>query len=111
VPVLSILEYQALKALLDSHLPERLAALEEGQRADGRPRPLGRVNAGRQAAGERLRAAVSAVMTTQADASAKHVLRALGRQGWAPLPSVRTVQRHMDALRRCDTQQCDVREC
>ena len=66
------------------------------------PASLQRVNDERQAASERLREAIAQALAREADpeaASAKQVMKALARAGWTELPSVRTVQRHLDALR------------
>ena len=66
------------------------------------PDTLRRVNDERQASAERLREAIAAALTREAHpeaVSAKQVMKALARAGWTELPSVRTVQRHLDALR------------
>ncbi len=77
---------------------ERIRELEAGRPPDA----LRERNAVRQAESERLRQALAA---TLADAphpgtiTAKEALRALERAGFDAPPSVRTVQRHLDALR------------
>ena len=66
------------------------------------PAALQRVNDERQAAATRLQEAIAAALAREADpeaVSAKQVMKALARAGWTELPSVRTVQRHLDALR------------
>ncbi len=66
------------------------------------PASLQRVNDERQAASERLREAIAQALASEADpeaVSAKQVMKALARAGWTDLPSVRTVQRHLDSLR------------
>ena len=66
------------------------------------PATLQRVNDERQAASERLREAIAQALASEADpeaVSAKQVMKALARAGWTDLPSVRTVQRHLDSLR------------
>ena len=66
------------------------------------PASLQRVNETRQAAATRLQAAISATLAREADPealTAKEVMKALARAGWTDLPSVRTVQRHLDSLR------------
>lgn len=76
----------------------RIAALEVRQT----PVPLKRRNAARQAEAERLREAIASTLAEhpQPDTlTAKGVLRALERVGVAPLPSERTVLRHLTAIR------------
>ena len=66
------------------------------------PDTLRRVNDERQAGAERLREAIAQALGREADpeaVSAKVVMKALARAGWTELPSVRTVQRHLDPLR------------
>ena len=66
------------------------------------PASLQRVNDERQVAATRLQAAIAAALAREADPgtlTAKQVLRALAQAGWTDLPTVRTVQRHLDALR------------
>ena len=66
------------------------------------PPALTECNAKRQAASERLRAALAAVLAADQHPqaiTAKEALQALRRNGWTTLPSVRTTQRHLDALR------------
>ena len=88
---------RALEALAAAQV-ERIRELEAARPPDA----LRERNAVRQAESERLRQALAA---TRADAphlgtiTAKEALRALERAGFDPLPSVRTVQRHLDALR------------
>ena len=111
MPVPSILEYEALRRLIGADLEQRLAAVEAQLRGEGappQPEPLKARNAERVAEGERLREAISVIVRAHPGRprlSAKHVLRSLtSTQAWdGPLPSVRTVQRHMDALRQSDT--------
>ncbi len=81
---------------LEADLTHLRAQLEAG------PDTLRRVNDERQASAERLREAIVAALAREADlevVSAKVVMKALARAGWTELPSVRTVQRHLDALR------------
>ena len=66
------------------------------------PATLQRVNDERQAAATRLQTAIAAALGREADSgtlTAKEVMKALARAGWTDLPSVRTVQRHLDSLR------------
>ena len=66
------------------------------------PATLQRVNDERQASAERLREAIAAALTREAHpeaVSAKVILRALARQGFEPVPSERTVLRHLTDLR------------
>ncbi len=66
------------------------------------PNALRQRNARRQAESERLQAAIATTLTQvphREVITAKEALRALARAGWTSLPSVRTVQRHLDALR------------
>lgn len=77
---------------------EKRVQLLEGTRA---PVAACRNNAQRRAEGAHLRAAIEEILAAHPDYTAKHVLRALaaidlGRQ---ELPSVRTVQWHITALR------------
>ena len=60
-----------------------------------------RNNAKRRADGEHLRAAVETILASHPDYTAKHVLKALAAidLGRPSLPSVRTVQWHLTALR------------
>ena len=81
---------------LEAELAHLRAQLEAG------PDTLRRVNGERQAGAERLREAIAAALAREADpeaVSAKQVMKALAQAGWTELPSVRTVQRHLDALR------------
>jgi hypothetical protein len=90
-------------ALLERQVAElrwRVADLE-AQR--GAPVALRAHNAALQAASERLRSAIAGILTERPDATGKECLRALERLAWSPLPSVRTVQRHMDTLRQRQT--------
>ena len=66
------------------------------------PETLRRVNGERQASAERLREAIAQAIAREANPeamSAKVVMKALAQAGWTELPSVRTVQRHLDAVR------------
>ena len=66
------------------------------------PASLQRVNDERQVAATRLQAAIAAALAREADPgtlTAKQVLRALARQGFEPVPSERTVLRHLTDLR------------
>ena len=66
------------------------------------PETLRRVNDERQAAATRLQTAIAAALAREADPgtlTAKQVLRALARQGFEPVPSERTVLRHLTDLR------------
>ena len=66
------------------------------------PETLRRVNDERQAAATRLQTAIAQALASEADRgtlTAKEVMKALARAGWTDLPSVRTVQRHLDSLR------------
>ena len=66
------------------------------------PASLQRVNDERQVAATRLQAAIAQALASEVDpeaVSAKQVMKALARAGWTDLPSVRTVQRHLDSLR------------
>ncbi len=66
------------------------------------PASLQRVNETRQAAATRLQAAIAATVAREADPgtlTAKVILRALARQGFEPVPSERTVLRHLTDLR------------
>ena len=66
------------------------------------PETLRRVNDERQAAATRLQTAIAAALAREADPgtlTAKVILRALARQGFEPVPSERTVLRHLTDLR------------
>ena len=81
-------------------LEAELARLHQQLKAG--PETLRRVNDERQAAATRLQAAISAALAREADPgtlTAKQVLRALAREGFEPVPSERTVLRHLTDLR------------
>ena len=81
---------------LEAELASLRRQLEAG------PETLRRVNGERQAAATRLQEAIAAALAREADPgalTAKQVMKALARAGWTELPSVRTVQRHLDPLR------------
>jgi len=105
MPVPSIIEYEGLRRLLGADLEQRLAAVEAQLRGEGAPRPpsaLAERNASAVADGHRLRAAIGSILTAHQESAGmtgKPVLRALGRQKWAPLPSLRTVRWHMQQIR------------
>ena len=72
------------------------------QQLEAGPETLRRVNDERQAAATRLQTAIAQALASEAApeaVSAKQVMKALARAGWTDLPSVRTVQRHLDSLR------------
>ena len=72
------------------------------QQLEAGPETLRRVNDERQAAATRLQTAIAAALAREADPgtlTAKQVLRALARQGFEPVPSERTVLRHLTDLR------------
>ena len=72
------------------------------QQIEAGPETLRRVNETRQAAATRLQVAIAATVAREADpeaVSAKVILRALARQGFEPVPSERTVLRHLTDLR------------
>lgn len=85
---------------------ERIATLEaraQGEIAPRQPAPLKRRNAQRVADGTRLREAIRGILAAHpgpAEMTGKSVRAALERQGWAPMPSARTVQWHMAELHR-----------
>ena len=97
----------ALAAPSAPELLRRIHALEAElgrlrQQLEGGPASLQRVNDERQAAATRLQTAIAQALASEADpeaVSAKQVMKALARAGWTDLPSVRTVQRHLDSLR------------
>ena len=97
-------------ALAAPSAPELLRRVRDLERENARlraqlaaaPASLQRVNETRQAASERLREAIAAAVGREADpeaVSAKVILRALEREGFEPLPSERTVLRHLTDLR------------
>ena len=66
------------------------------------PATLQRVNDERQAAATRLQTAIAAALAREADPgtlTAKQVLKMLEREGFEPVPSERTVLRHLTDLR------------
>jgi hypothetical protein len=88
----------ALSNKVEDH-EKRLAAIEQ---LLARPRsPLARCNMQRKAEGGRLRAAIEVIIAETPRATAKQVLKALASVdlGRGALPSVRTVQWHMTALK------------
>ena len=97
-------------ALATPSAPELLRRIRDLERENARlrqqieagPEPLRRLNETRQASAERLRDAIAAAVAREADpeaVSAKVILRALERDGFEPLPSERTVLRHLTDLR------------
>ena len=81
---------------LEAELAHLRAQLEAG------PATLQRVNGERHAAAERLQEAIAAALAREPDPgtlTAKQVLRTLEREGFEPLPSERTVLRHLTDLR------------
>ena len=97
-------------ALAAPSAPEMLRRIRDLERENGRlrqqlkagPETLRRVNDERQAASERLQAAIAQALSREADPgtlTAKQVLRALAREGFEPVPSERTVLRHLTDLR------------
>jgi hypothetical protein len=82
-------------------LAKRVATLEQLLATSRKDPPRRPNNAARRVEGDKLRAAIEGILTAHPGYSAKHVLKALatvdlGRQA---LPSVRTVQWHLKALR------------
>ena len=72
------------------------------QQLEAGPETLRRVNDERQAAATRLQTAIAATVAREVDPgtlTAKQVLRALAREGFEPVPSERTVLRHLTDLR------------
>jgi hypothetical protein len=65
------------------------------------PQPLASLNASRQAAAERLRGAIGRTLASVAPEvlTAERVLQALRKDGFEPLPRVRTVRLHLSAMR------------
>ena len=97
-------------ALATPSAPELLRRIRDLERENARlrqqieagPETLRRVNETRQAAATRLQVAIAATVAREADpeaVSAKVILRALARQGFEPVPSERTVLRHLTDLR------------
>jgi septal ring factor EnvC (AmiA/AmiB activator) len=90
-----------------SALVRRIRALEaENSRLraqlEAGPDTLRRVNDERQASAERLREGIAQALGRETDRgtlTAKQVLRTLEREGFEPLPSERTVLRHLTDLR------------
>ncbi len=83
-------------------LAKRVATLEQMLATSRKDPAFRRNNAARRVEGDKLRAAIEGILAAHPDYSAKHVLKALaavdlGRQA---LPSVRTVQWHIKALRK-----------
>ena len=97
----------ALAAPSAPELLRRIRALEAElarlrRQLEAGPETLQRVNDERQAAATRLQTAIAAALAREADPgtlTAKQVLRALARQGFEPVPSERTVLRHLTDLR------------
>jgi uncharacterized small protein (DUF1192 family) len=86
---------QRIRAL-EAELARLRAQLEAGSDT------LRHVNAARRAAATHLREAIAQAVAREAHpeaVSAKLIMKALARAGWTDLPSVRTVQRHLDAVR------------
>ena len=90
-----------------STLQARIRALEAEnarlrQQLEAGPATLQRVNDERQAAATRLQVAIAATVAREADPgtlTAKEVMKALAREGFEPVPSERTVLRHLTDLR------------
>lgn len=84
---------------------ERIVALEvraQGEIASRQSAPLKRRNAERVGAGARLREAIRAILAAHpgpAEMTGKHVRAALERQGFTPLPALRTVRLHLQRIR------------
>ena len=81
---------------LEAELTHLRAQLEAG------PANLRRVNDERQAAATRLQEAIAQALGRETDRgtlTAKQVMRTLEREGFEPLPSERTVLRHLTDLR------------
>ena len=97
----------ALAAPSAPELLRRIRALEAElarlrQQLEAGPETLRRVNDERQAAATRLQTAIAATVAREANPStltAKQVLKMLEREGFEPVPSERTVLRHLTDLR------------
>lgn len=77
-------------------LKRRVEALEQASIASCESLRL--ANGRRKAEGAKLRELIRAT----GEARAKHVLQTLARDGVQPLPSIRTVQWHLAAVRKAD---------
>lgn len=87
----------------NANLRRRLAEAERG------PASLAELNDARRAESDRLSRALEVVLSAHQSPeplTAKRALRWLARDGFAPLPSERTVLRHLTALHKCGQTTC-----